>query len=719
MSVGKPFEYTFNNKYTSEWLQTQRTIFPYHKNIKTTSNLGDLVPYNLEEILPGDFFDFNIDGIVRVISPFIKAPMEELYLEVSHFFVPNRLVWENWKYFMGERVDYDVVGWNEKEIPLITFDKVTTNDKVFTGSIASYFGIPLPSPADYANDSMIMGINKLPFNGYALIYNTAYIDINTQQPKEINKTDENIQFIPENDAEVDFNDSSPTSYTGRVAKVNKYWDYFTNTYLDTQLGEPTLIPLAGTAPVITSTDNIASSNPLRWGAVGSTLPFSFTNGQKILMLPKGTTDTFSPNNVPGDYLANSYDDDVSFGNPTTSQAAVPLNLEADLSQTSAMTINDLRATLKIQQLKEMDLLAGRFYHQKLKSEFNIDNPDMIRLGYPRLIGTSTQRLQISQIVQTGSADGSDIGTVFGYSVNGVMSSGVNEVFTEHGIMFNLYTIRQRHTYQQGINRMFKKRKRTEFFTPILIGLGYQPVYQYEIYGYLPENSQGIIFGYNPSWEHYRVDINKITGMFNINSVVNSDDIATYEKSIQPPNQTLCQISGHYYTLIPGQTEIFSDAEYNFIDIKLQVQADSSVKASYYCIVEVNDVVIIDEKLKHSLAPGATNIIQKNYRIYPDDKIQVFIINRGETLACLVLGAGQTILKVSNAGVQSNTLAVWHFGDIYESPLVLTPAFKLETHELMDNTLQVPSNLVHQFGLDISHTGIKVRLVDALGKPTIN
>ena len=488
----------------SGWNRLNRTIFNYVKNNKTTFNVGDLAPVNWEECVPGDTYNIQkIDILTRLISPSVVPTLQNLYLELHHFFVPNRLTNVFWRRTMGEVNDWDTAEEDKYNIYKLKFQKSSSIDtKIhnYSSSILAYLGVPLPTDDDIAQQRHLPDISKTLINSYALIWNNFFRDQNLEDQKYINIVNQDIYFTAEDDPNSDFHASAPNFYTGKLAKVNKNLDYFTDTYIDTQKGQQVKISLGDLAPVITSSTKIPKA--------GSSALFLYNSDTQNVNTPPTT----GLPAIAGVQLRNYTDHPVPTG---VAHGMAPSNLWADLNNSSVISINDIREAQKIQKEREKDLVSGTRYFEILKSYFGI-NSDLGELDVPVHISSSRHNIEISQVVQTSATQNSptELGSIGGYSVKGGMLPGVNYQAKEHGILMTIACVKYDHMYPQGLHKHFTRFGKNDFFNPNWLGLGYQPVYLREIYGHLPESEYSSIFGFTRAWERERVWTNTLTGQLN-------------------------------------------------------------------------------------------------------------------------------------------------------------------------------------------------------------
>lgn len=290
--------------------------------------------------------------------------------------------------------------------------------------------------------------------------------------------------MPENDARANFHTSAPQYYTGKLAKVNRQFDYFSNAFTDTQKGEKQSISLAGRAPVVTSTQeyDLSPNSPLM-------LFNDPTTGKKLTagLNQKMALSIAFPAGTDSNLRVTGGNADVD----NTTASAVPRNLFADLTSISSFDINNLREIEKLQKRQELDLVAGTRFFEIMENYFDVKS-NLAVLDYPEQIAYSKGQIDISQVVQTSAQETGATtpqGNVAGYGV-GVTGHGQTALtIMEYSVIIPFMYITQRHTYQQGLHKFHNRRTRTDFFDPLQIGLGFQPIYKSEIYGHLKDSEK--------------------------------------------------------------------------------------------------------------------------------------------------------------------------------------------------------------------------------------
>lgn len=468
-------------------IEIQRSKFDRSSQHKTTFNTGDLIPIYLDEVLPGDTFTLDQSSVVRMSTP-IYPVMDNAFVDYYYFFVPNRLVWDHWKEFNGENRTTHWEQPTEYEIPQIK----APSGGWQKGTIADFMGLP----TKVSNIS----VSALPFRAYALIFNEWFRDQNLQDPCMVN-TDDTTET-----------GTNGTNYIqdvqlgGFPAKADKVHDYFTSCLPEPQKGPEVAIPIGNTA-VVKTTEN-------EWNVTGWSNLIMKTEENTHLsdeFLMGVTNDTSGTGSVPGGVITIARPEVVNGGD----HKLIPSNLIADLSTATSATINQLRQAFAIQRLYERDARGGTRYTEVIRAHFGVVSPDG-RQQRPEYLGGNRVPIQVDQVLQTSSTnETSPQGNTAAYSLTNDVESMFTHSFTEHGWIIGLAVVRTVHSYQQGINRMWSRKSRFDFYWPALANIGEQAVLNKEIYAQGTSEDEEA-FGYQEAWADYRYKPSIVTGAMRSN-----------------------------------------------------------------------------------------------------------------------------------------------------------------------------------------------------------
>ncbi len=471
-------------------IDIRRSTFDRSHSIKTSFNVGDIVPFFIDEVLPGDTFNVDTSKVVR-LQTLLTPVMDNIYLDTYFFFVPNRLTWSHWKQFNGENTESAWVPQTEYEIPQITAPADTGWS---VGTIADYFGVP----TGVAN----LSVSALPFRAYALVMNEWFRDENLSDPLVVPVDDATVVGVNTGTFVTD------VAKGGLPYKAAKYHDYFTSCLPSPQKGPDVLIPSAtsGEFPVVTRAtpipDEVLSSVSLS----GHLLRGGQRNNSGLI--PSGSIG----DSTTAGFAKNAY---LSSGDPSF----IPTNLYAVSSGGLGASINQLRMAFQIQKLYEKDARGGSRYIEILKSHFGVTSPDA-RLQRPEYLGGNRIPININQVVQqSATASGETAqGTVTGMSVTTDTHSDFTKSFTEHGFVIGVMVARYDHTYQQGLERFWSRKDRFDYYWPVFANIGEQAVKNKEIYAQGPAKKDSAgnviddqVFGYQEAWADYRYKPSRVTG----------------------------------------------------------------------------------------------------------------------------------------------------------------------------------------------------------------
>lgn len=466
-------------------IDMQRSKFKREMTHKTTFNTGDLIPIYVDDALPGDTIQMDMASCVRMATP-IYPVMDNAYIDTYFFSVPERLVWEHWKEFMGENTTSKWEQETTYQMPQIT----APSGGWTKGTIADYMGVPtkvsnLSIRADY-------------FRAYALIWNEWFRDENLKDPAMVNKDDATVTGSNGSTYQTD------AQLGGMPLKAAKFADYFTTALPEPQKGPDVFLPIGGDAPV-KGTNMCLGLIDSRNNLAGLTL-----NGEGTTSFLQGRTARY------GQPTSSTPDE----GSLTTGGIAITPDgsksgMVADLGLVNAVTVNQLRQAFAVQRWYEKAARGGSRYTETILAHFGVTSPDS-RLQRPEYLGGKRWRINMDQVLQTSSTDTtSPQGNTAAYSLTCEKDSLFTHSCTEHCIIMGLMVVRTDHTYQQGLNRKFSRKTMFDFYWPTFANLGEQAILNKEIY------AQGTaaddeVFGYQEAWAEYRYSPSRVSGAFRSN-----------------------------------------------------------------------------------------------------------------------------------------------------------------------------------------------------------
>lgn len=478
-----------NERHFNQVPQTHvsRTRFKRDQNILTTFDAGKLIPFYVDEVLPGDTFSVDTAAIIRMTTP--KYPvMDDAYIDFYYFFCPNRILWDNFKRFMGEADDEPWMPTKTYQVPKIKI-LGKPNNEADKGpkeqSILDYMGVP--TKINESGNKNDIRINALPVRAYVKIWNEFFRDQNVENAAVYYTGDEDEQYIdePNQTNEVTLQRGIRGS---RCLPVSRFHDYFSSCLPYPQRGPEVTIALTGNAPVTTFTTEKLTEE----------LHHDYGRNFNATSVP-APGDTKIPTLAFNDGTKNGY-------------------LGANLSNIEAATINQLRQAFAVQHYYEALARGGSRYREQVRALFGVSISDKT-VQVPEYLGGGRYHVNINQIVQTSGQQTSNdtpIGETGAMSVTPINESSFTKSFEEHGFIIGVMCVRHNHSYQQGLERFWSRSDRLDYYFPQFANLGEQPVKKKEIM-LTGTNTDDETFGYQEAWADYRMKPDRISGKMRSNA----------------------------------------------------------------------------------------------------------------------------------------------------------------------------------------------------------
>lgn len=475
-------------------MKASRTRFNRDQTILTTFDAGKLIPFYVDEVLPGDTFSIDTAAIIRMTTP--KYPvMDDSFIDFYYFFCPNRILWDNFKHFMGEVEETPWAPTKNYTVPQIKINGTKEKPAPDEKSILDYMGVPTKIKNAFS-------INALPIRAYVKIWNEFFRDENVDNAAVLKSDDANVTYTMSTDEADTMEKELQEAVTGgNPLPVNKFHDYFTSCLPFPQRGPEVSVPIAGFAPVV-------------WGMTSEELQnyVLFPNPQGQDYLSQSDTVKWSikkepKNENPRVMLGRS-------GNGTTIMA----QMKADLNSETGATVNQLRQAISVQQYYEALARGGSRYREQVQAIWDVIISDKT-VQVPEYLGGGRYHVNINQIVQTsGQQTNNDtpIGETGAMSVTPINESSFTKSFEEHGFVIGVACVRHNHSYQQGLERLWSRQDRLDYYVPQFANLGEQPVKKKEIMLTGNETDEET-FGYQEAWADYRMKPNRVSGLMRSNA----------------------------------------------------------------------------------------------------------------------------------------------------------------------------------------------------------
>lgn len=465
-----------------------RTRFKRDQNILTTFDAGKLIPFYVDEVLPGDTFNVSTAAIIRMTTP--KYPVfDDAFIDFYYFYCPNRILWDDFKQFMGEVDEKPWMPQKTYQVPKIILRKQTDPVKVpFEGSILDYMGIPTKIIGK--NEEKETKINALPIRAYVKIWNEYFRDQNVGN-SAVFKTDSNDVDYMDQSQENEETTLTEAINGGRCLPVARFHDYFSSCLPYPQRGPEVTIALSGNAPVKIFDD-------------------------------KEMTDPYFGSIYLGNELGKleaSSTDPTEVGGKNVNDQGIPYKyMGADLQNIEATTINQLRQAFAVQHYYEALARGGSRYREQVRALFGVSISDKT-VQVPEYLGGGRYHVNINQIIQTsGQQNENDtpIGETGAMSVTPINESSFTKSFEEHGFIIGVMCVRHNHSYQQGLERFWSRSDRLDYYFPQFANIGEQPVKKKEIM-LTGTSTDDETFGYQEAWADYRMKPNRVSGKMRSNA----------------------------------------------------------------------------------------------------------------------------------------------------------------------------------------------------------
>nr|WNN13346.1 MAG: major capsid protein [Microviridae sp.] len=474
------------NKYTSTVETTTRRLNKFYQphGLHTTFDSGKLIPIYLKEVLPNDVRKLKWSSVVRLMTP--KFPtMDNAKIDTFFFYVRNRDIWDDWSKFMGENKDPWAIS-NEPTVPQITIPLKETSRNV--GDLADYLGIPV-AQTSMSSDAAIK-VSALPFRAVCKIWNDYFRDENYQSELYFPRDNYEASYMKYNSSD----DFTSQVFTGAVCPpVNRYKDYFSSCLPAPQKGQAVQLPLGDYAPVELNGGSSVDTKYL------SEMKLYSSNGTVVQ----------TPTNSFHALVYGGANQKVCVQSASSAGSVYENNTKvfarANLSSATAASVNAIRLAFQSQRFLEQSARGGTRYTELLVSMFGVNAPDLM-MNRAEFLGGKSFPLSLTPVTDVGS----NLGNVGGMSSTVSGDYAFKKHFNEHGYIIGFACVRTDRSYSQGVNPLWFRKEKTDYYFPVFSHIGEQPVYKRELYALDVPNRESV-FGYKEAWTEYRISFNENTG----------------------------------------------------------------------------------------------------------------------------------------------------------------------------------------------------------------
>lgn len=483
-------------------MKASRTRFNRDQTILTTFDAGKLIPFYVDEVLPGDTFSVDTAAIIRMTTP--KFPvMDDSFIDFYYFFCPDRILWDSFKHFMGEVEETPWMPTKTYAVPQIKINGTDAKPAPDERSILDYMGVPTKVKKPFS-------INALPIRAYVKIWNEFFRDENVDNAAVLKSDDADVTYTMSTGEEDTMEKELQEAVTGgNLLPVNKFHDYFTSCLPYPQRGPDVTVPTEGSAPIRSYIDTNRTKLAESYGT---------NNSRSSSWLYEGFVQEGPDGNTLRSIGAENGKSYWTRSTPGTGESGQVTYLGADLSSATAATINQLRQAISVQQYYEALARGGSRYREQVQAIWDVIISDKT-VQVPEYLGGGRYHVNINQIVQTSgqqTENDTPIGETGAMSVTPINESSFTKSFEEHGFVIGVCCVRHNRSYQQGLERFWSRKDRLDYYVPQFANLGEQPVKKKEIM-LTGDTTDDETFGYQEAWADYRMKPNRVSGLMRSNA----------------------------------------------------------------------------------------------------------------------------------------------------------------------------------------------------------